>query len=74
MEEQRLEAFERMLAFIQGEYDAAIERMAQLKAAGKEKTVTYRQLMGNKLQYQSMLSLYKCYGLWQEDADTASHP
>ena len=40
--------------------------MKQLKAEGKEKSATYRQLMGNKLQYQNMLSLYKIYGLLEE--------
>ena len=37
--------------------------MKQLKGEGKEKTATYRQLMGNKLQYQNILSLYKLYDL-----------
>lgn len=61
--EIRLEAFERMLKAVQENYRTADEKMRQLKAAGKEKTVTYRQLMGNKMQYQSMLSLYEIYGL-----------
>ena len=42
--------------------------MKQLKEGGKEKTATYRQLMGNKLQYQNMLSLYKIYGLLDEES------
>lgn len=61
--EIRLEAFERMLGAVQENYRTADEKMRQLKAAGKEKTATYRQLMGNKMQYQSMLSLYEIYGL-----------
>lgn len=61
--ESRLEAFERMLKAVQENYRTADEKMRQLKAAGKEKTATYRQLMGNKMQYQSMLSLYEIYGL-----------
>lgn len=61
--EIRLEAFERMLGAVQENYHTADEKMRQLKAAGKEKTATYRQLMGNKMQYQSMLSLYEIYGL-----------
>lgn len=61
--ESRLEAFERMLKAVQENYRTADEKMKQLKAAGKEKTATYRQLMGNKMQYQSMLSLYEIYGL-----------
>lgn len=61
--ESRLEAFERMLKAVQENYRTADEKMKQLKAEGKEKTATYRQLMGNKMQYQSMLSLYEIYGL-----------
>lgn len=61
--ESRLEAFERMLKVVQENYHTADEKMKQLKAEGKEKTATYRQLLGNKMQYQSMLSLYEIYGL-----------
>lgn len=63
----RLEAFEKMMEEIQQNYKAADDKMKQLKADGKEKTATYRQLMGNKLQYQNMLSLYKIYGLMSEE-------
>lgn len=51
MDEQRLKAFEDMLAAILRQYDDTAEKMAKLKAEGKEKTVTYRQLFANKLQY-----------------------
>ena len=61
--EQRLAAFERMLAAVQNEYAAASGKMAQLKAAGKEKTATYRQLMANKLRLQELLAMYQTYGL-----------
>lgn len=66
--EKRLEAFEKMLEKIQESYADADTHMKRLKAEGKEKSATYRQLMGNKLQYQNMLSLYKIYGLL-EDTD-----
>lgn len=66
--EKRLESFEKMLEKIQESYADTDARMKRLKAEGKEKSATYRQLMGNKLQYQNMLSLYKIYGLL-EDAD-----
>ena len=45
MDEQRLRAFEDMLAAILRQYDDTTEKMAKLKAEGKEKTVTYRQLL-----------------------------
>ena len=66
MDEQRLRAFEDMLAAILRQYDDTTEKMAKLKAEGKEKTVTYRQLFANKLQLQAMLSYYRTYGLLKD--------
>ena len=63
MDEKRLEAFEDMLKAILSQYDSTIEKMAKLKAEGKEKSATYRQLFANKLQLQAMLSYYRTYGL-----------
>lgn len=63
MNEKRLEAFENMLASVLARYDSTIEKMAKLKTEGKEKTVTYRQLFADKLQYQAILSYYRAYGL-----------
>jgi hypothetical protein len=63
MDEKRLESFEKMLKAILSQYDSTVEKMAKLKAEGKEKTVTYRQLFANKLQLQAMLSYYRTYGL-----------
>ena len=63
MTQQRLEAFERMLSDVQESQRQTIARMEALKAQGKEKTVTFRQLMGSKLMYQSVLSMYRIYGL-----------
>ncbi|MGN0505461.1 MAG: hypothetical protein ACI4FZ_02810 [Lachnospiraceae bacterium] len=65
--EQRLGAFEKMLQAVKQNYENAENKMRCLKAEGKEKTATYRQIMGNKLQYQQMLSLYKLYGLLDEE-------
>lgn len=59
----RLEAFERMLADLQARLAATEERMQVLRAQGREKSVTFRQLMGEKLQLQAMLELYRVYGL-----------
>ena len=60
---QREEKFEAMLAFVQQRYADTLDQMARLKAQGKEKTVTYRQLMGDKLTWQNMLDLYRIHGL-----------
>lgn len=59
----RLEAFERMLADLQARLAATEERMQALRAQGREKSVTFRQLMGEKLQLQAMLELYRVYRL-----------
>ena len=59
----RTEAFERMLSDLikQAAYEQA--EMDRLKAAGKEKTATYRQYFSNRLIYRMMLNRYKEYGL-----------
>ena len=46
----------KQVAFEQAEMD-------RLKAAGKEKTATYRQYFSNRLIYRMMLDRYKEYGL-----------
>ena len=61
--ERRLAAFEQMLAAVQADYASTVNKMTQLKTAGKEKTVTYRQLLGNKLALQNILTMYQIYGL-----------
>ena len=60
---EREERFERMLQEIQAEYASIEQKMAVLRAEGKTKTVTFRQLMSNKLMYQSMPSMYREHGL-----------
>ena len=66
-EKARLDAFEKMLHAIRENYQNTDQKMKRLKEEGKEKTATYRQLMGNKMQYQNMLSLYQIYGLTDEE-------
>ncbi len=65
--EKRLEAFEKMLKAVRENYENADQKMKKLKAEGKEKSATYRQLMGNKMQYQNMLSMYEIYGLLEKE-------
>lgn len=64
-EKVRLEAFEKMLAGIQKNYQDTAEKMEALKKADKTKTATYRQLLADRLRYQEMLSLYRAYGLME---------
>ena len=65
--EERLKAFEGMLLAVQNDLDATMKRMEQLRAQGKEKTVTYRQLIANKLQAQNILALYRLHGLLDKE-------
>lgn len=62
----RLEAFEAMLAAVMQEYRQTAEKMAALKAQGKEKSVTFRQLMARKVELANMLAMYRAYGLVEE--------
>ena len=63
----REENFEKMLVFVQQKYADTTAKMEVLKAADKTKSATFRQLMGDKLMYQNMLTLYKLYGLIEEE-------
>lgn len=63
MSDDRLAAFEKMLSDIQSTAEREKQTMTGLKAAGKEKTATYKQYLGNKLIYSRILELYKEYGL-----------
>lgn len=60
---EREEKFEKMLQAVQEEYGTVSEKMETLKAEGKTKTATYRQMTGRKLALQNMLSMYQIYGL-----------
>ena len=60
---KRLYAFEKMLSEIQKQASYEKEQMDRLKAAGKEKSATYRQFFGNRMLYKMMLDKYKEYGL-----------
>lgn len=64
---EREEKFEKMLSDIQKNYIDITRKMEKLKNENKTKTATYRQLMGTKMNYQNMLSLYKIYGLTEEE-------
>lgn len=66
MDEKRMESFEKMLLAVQRNYEDVTAKMEKMKAEGKVKSATYRQLMGNKMMYQNMLSMYKIYGLIEE--------
>lgn len=61
--DQRLAAYERMHAAILADYDRTSQKMADLKAQGKEKSATYRQLFASRLTLTALLTYYQTYGL-----------
>ena len=56
-------AFETMLADLQRQDRHEKQEMERLKAAGREKSATYRQYFANRMIYSQMLALYRKYGL-----------
>jgi hypothetical protein len=60
---EREAKFEAMLQAVLAEYDNTTAKMEKLRADGKVKSATFRQLMGTKLTLQSILARYKVYGL-----------
>ena len=60
---ERIEAVEQMILYIHKKAAYEEEQMQKLKAAGKEKSATYRQFFGNRFFYKQMLDTYKKYGL-----------
>lgn len=60
---EREEKFEKMLQAVQEEYNSTVSKMEKLKTESKIKSVTYKQLMSNKLTLQNILSRYEIYGL-----------
>lgn len=62
-EKQRLENFEKMYHAVNLGLEDATNQMAQLRAKGKQKSATYKQLMVQKLTYKNMLEMYKLFGI-----------
>lgn len=60
---QREEKFEKMLQSIQQEYADTLQKLETLKAQDKTKTATYRQLLGDKLMLQNILTRCRVFGL-----------
>lgn len=60
---ERLEKFERMLSDIKEKFDDVNAQLEKLRSENKVKTATYRQLLGRKMTYQTLLDLYKYYDL-----------
>lgn len=60
---EQLAAYRRMQEFVTRRLADTSARLDRLRAEGKQKTATYRQLLGDKLQYQAVRDLYTMFGL-----------
>ena len=60
---ERIEKFEKMLADITAQAAFENAEIERLKRAGKDKTATCKQYLGNKLMLKFIMDKYKRYGL-----------
>ncbi len=59
----RLEKFERALKDILTEYDDLGKELEKLRNEGKNKTTKFRELLGKKLVYSMIITIFKRYDL-----------
>ena len=60
---ERLAAYDRMYADLLKERDKVLSDMEKLRAAGKNKGVTYQQLLAQKLTVQNLIGRFEIYGI-----------
>ncbi len=59
----RLERFEKALNDILNEYNKLGEELEKLRNEGKNKTTKFRELLGKKLVYSMIITIFKRYDL-----------
>ncbi|MCI2058305.1 MAG: hypothetical protein LKJ80_03765 [Oscillibacter sp.] len=60
---ERLARYDRMRADLLAEKSRIADKMDLLRLQGRQKSASFRQLMGDKLTVQAMLSRLASYGL-----------
>lgn len=60
---ERLENFEKALKDILNEYEKLGNELEKLREEGKEKTTKFRELLGRKLVYSMIITIFKRYNL-----------
>ena len=63
---ERLAAYDRMYADLLRERDKVLSDMERLRAAGKNRGVTYQQLLAQKLTVQNLIGRFEIYGIKEE--------
>ncbi len=59
----RLAAYDRMYADLLREQDAVVTEMERMKALGRNRGVTYQQLMAQKLTLRNLIGRLEAYGI-----------
>lgn len=59
----RLARFEKALEDILNEYDKLGKELEELRNEGKSKTTKFRELLGKKLVYSMIITIFKRYDL-----------
>ena len=65
-DQERLAAYDRMYRDLLAERDRVLAQMESLRAAGKNRGVTYQQLLAQKLTVQNLLGRFEIYGIREE--------
>ena len=60
---ERLAVYDRMYADLLKERDKVLADMEKLRSAGKNKGVTYQQLLAQKLTVQNLIGRFEIYGI-----------
>ena len=60
---ERLEKFEKALQEILSEYDNLGKELEKLRNDGKTKSTKFRELLGKKLVYNMIITIFKRYDL-----------
>ena len=60
---ERLAAYDRMYADLLREREQVLSNMERLRAAGKNRGVTYQQLLAQKLTVQHLIGRFEIYGI-----------
>ena len=60
---ERLAAYDRMYADLLREREQVLSNMERLRAAGKNRGVTYQQLLAQKLTVQNLIGRIEIYGI-----------
>ena len=60
---ERLAAYDRMYADLLREREQVLSNLERLRAAGKNRGVTYQQLLAQKLTVQNLIGRFEIYGI-----------